>query len=271
MDPIFEALDKLRGELSKAIAAQKFRATFPDTTEPFRFADPESMVLEVYALAKFSPERVLSVSLDDGDGMLCAHLSQEAVNALARYLDAHRTDVLEPLAPSRCDRVRLDDARCWLSTGHKGWHRYSRAVPSRCPSTSAGVGRCELNEGHLGTHKYCQHEWTGTDADTPSDAPREHWCGKDRDHAAHDHGPDDHRMHCLGSRDGLYGEAKSDACPSRYSNTGRDDDDQPCEKPVGHPRPHRAESEKAAYVWTDYNPRAYMADDETPEGGEDRG
>lgn len=151
MDPILSALDKLREELSKAIAAQRFRQVFESTPAPvvtdrFAFTDPEDVHVDVYRLMGGDPERVLSVNLSNTDaGELCAHLSQAGVNALAQYLDQHRTDASDVLThsvpPTRCDRARV------------------------------GIGRCELNTGHSGTHRYCQHEWTAPQSFRVGDDP----------------------------------------------------------------------------------------------------
>lgn len=160
MDPILSALDKLREELSRAIAAQKFRQTFgsspvPVLTDRFTHADPEDVRVSVHRLMSGDPERVLSLNLSNTDAAeACAHLNQDAVNALAQYLDAHRTD--GPTADPE-----------------------PVTSPARCESVSPGMERfayrCELNTGHTMTHRYCQHEWTDTGWPLEADAAKCPW------------------------------------------------------------------------------------------------
>lgn len=129
--------------------------------QKFEYVDPDSDTLELTPF-KANPNgmeagpgtsRVLALSVIQLGDQSIVHLSQDAVNALAQYLDAHRTDGPtadpEPVTPL-----------------------------ARCSSVSPGLARfayrCELNTGHTITHRYSQHEWTDTgwaDQSEPAECP----------------------------------------------------------------------------------------------------
>jgi hypothetical protein len=235
MDPILSALDKLRDELSKAISTQTFRpAPAPSVTEPFTFTDLDGDAIEVrptHTWANGDERRVLLAEVrpeGDTDRAVYTYLSQGAVNALAQYLDQHRTDLLtengEFVAAhvkgrARCASLRpvLMD-RCELDAGHTGKHRYGGAEwvgPSvRCDRARVGLGQCWLDDGHLGRHRYRGTERDVSTYDEPVSASREHWCGKRSDHVTHLHSNGRLAAVCLGVRGDVYGSDESARHPS---------------------------------------------------------